>query len=95
MIRDSLIIIDVDQTIIAHNDNLLPGVKDKIIHLFEHNRLWCWSHGGKDYALKVLKRHGLNGFFDKILDKPFYYIDDIKEAGMIRLEWSEINENQL
>lgn len=83
--KHTLIAIDVDGTLIDHKGELLPGVKEKIITWFEHNTLWCWSHGGKDYARKVLKQHDLLKYFPKVLDKPFYYLDDLPECGMFRL----------
>lgn len=91
MIKNAIIIIDIDDTIIDHNDNLLPNVREGIMALFEFNELWAWSHGGKDYALKVLKSHELRGYFTKVISKPNYYIDDLSEAGMMRINF--LNEH--
>lgn len=85
----ALIAIDVDNTIIDHNNNLKSGIKDMIIRLFEHNTLWCWSHGGEEYARSVIKQHNLEMYFNKVLDKPFFYIDDLEACGMERLEINE------
>lgn len=76
----------MDGTIINHHGELLPGIREKIMELFEHNILWCWSHGGADYADKILVNHDLKKFFSKVLDKPFYYLDDLESCGMMRLE---------
>ena len=86
MIRHSLIIFDVDGTIVDHNNELIPGVREKIMDLFANNDLWCWSHGGEKYANTVLEKHGLNPFFEKVLDKPFYYVDDLESCGMERVK---------
>lgn len=83
--KNSLIVIDVDGTLVDHNYSLLPGMKERVIELFEFNDLWCWSHGGKDYARKILKKHKLTKYFKKVLDKPFHYIDDLDCCGMERM----------
>lgn len=81
MLKNTEIAIDVDGTLINHHGEILPWVLEGLPKLFEHNTLYCWSHGGVDYARKVLKKHGLRKYFKKVIPKPFYVIDDLKNCG--------------
>lgn len=70
------IAIDVDGTLINFKDELLPWVKEKLPLLSQNNTLYCWSHGGVEYAKEVLERHGLTQYFKDVIPKPFIAIDD-------------------
>ncbi len=71
------IYIDVDQTLVDINGNLLPGVLEKIEYLYRYGyTLICWSGGGHEYAQRVLEKRQLNLYFTHVLDKPDIIIDD-------------------
>ncbi len=73
--------IDVDLTMIDHDDNLYPGVAKGLRHLKEKGyRLICWSGGGMEYARRMCEKQKIEGFFDYFLDKPAMIIDDAYET---------------
>ena len=77
------IYIDVDQTLIGVDSNLLPGVRDKLEYLWRYGyELICWSGGGKEYAQKICDKNNITQYFRMFLDKPDIIVDDNPDSIM-------------
>jgi len=71
------IYVDVDYTLIDDQDNLYPGVEDKLaIWAVRYTSLICWSHSGAEHAKRVCKKHKIEKYFTHFLDKPDVLVDD-------------------
>ena len=68
--------IDVDLTLIDDNCELFPGVEAKLKQWKAKYDLHCWSHGGKEHAKRVCKKHKIDRYFTAFLDKPDIIVDD-------------------
>lgn len=62
--------IDVDLTLVGDDLRLYPGVKDKLEQWKQKYTLICWSHGGYEYAKRVLEKHDLIEYF--MMDSSVY-----------------------
>ena len=70
------IYIDVDGTLIDHNNNLYSGVREALAYLNKWYTLVCWSFGGADYARSVCESHSISEQFVRFETKPQIVIDD-------------------
>jgi len=76
--KNANIFVDVDQTLIDANRNLLPGAAEALNKLIDRGcHLFLWSTNGAEYAEKVARLHGLAHLFEGIVAKPDIIIDDM------------------
>ena len=72
--------IDVDQTILNDDGQLLVGVQDGLKLLKKAGMtLQLWSKGGADYARETADKFHLTEFFTSYAAKPDISIDDLPE----------------
>jgi phosphoglycolate phosphatase-like HAD superfamily hydrolase len=79
-----MVYVDVDLTLIDAQGNLLAGVKKVLEELNYRYDLVCWSHGGLEYAEKILDDHAIRHYFCAVLAKPFGIIDDCEDYSLPR-----------
>lgn len=69
--------IDIDGTLINHNDQPIPHVVNFVKKMFKKGaQLVAWSQGGGDYAKRVCSDLRIAHMFKAFLDKPDFYVDD-------------------
>ncbi|MEI7516585.1 MAG: hypothetical protein WCK81_14455 [Betaproteobacteria bacterium] len=74
------IAIDVDQTILDDDGNLIAGVREDLAKLKRVGMtLQLWSKGGADYARETAEKFNLHDFFSAYAAKPDVSIDDLPE----------------
>lgn len=74
------IAIDVDQTILDDDGNLIAGVREDLAKLNARGMtLQLWSKGGADYARETAEKFNLGEFFSAYAAKPDVSIDDLPE----------------
>ena len=75
------IAIDVDQTILDDDGQLIAGVRETLarMHANRDYKLQLWSKGGADYAREKAELFQLTDFFDSYATKPDLAIDDLPE----------------
>ena len=75
------IAIDVDQTILDGDGQLIVGVRESLarMHANGDNELQLWSKGGADYARKIADKFDLAKYFKSFGAKPDVAIDDLPE----------------
>jgi len=74
--------IDVDQTLLDDEGNLMAGVHENLTRLKREGRvLQLWSKAGADYALEMAEKWKLKKFFESYAAKPDMAIDDLPEDG--------------
>ena len=69
--------IDVDGTLLIHgklNKILADWIKDKHEEGFE---TVLWSARGRSHALNVARSFDIESYFDAIISKPGYIVDDL------------------
>lgn len=82
--------VDVDGVLIDHNDNLNKELVEELSRIKENgSHLICWSAGGEDYALKILKEHKIDHLFNKVISKPDVAIDDELNMGIKKFTANE------
>lgn len=87
--------IDVDQTLINIDDELLPRVMESLEKLHNHSyQLVCWSGGGQEHARNVCERHEIEHYFDYFLDKPDIVIDDEPDTIINRANKVQISTDK-
>ena len=75
--------IDVDETLLDENGDLIPQVREKLLQLkSKGHRLQLWSTGGADYAIKTAMKFELTDLFDSYATKPDVAIDDIPGSAL-------------
>jgi len=78
MIKNAIIFVDVDSTVIDHNYQPLPRALEGLWELWNAGcTLYLWSAGGKKYAIRVAKSLDIDYYFAAIIDKPDIIIDDL------------------
>lgn len=68
--------IDVDLTLVDLNCKVYPQAVKELPRLMQKYTLVAWSAGGKDYAERVLRDNHIIKYFDYVLSKPSFLIDD-------------------
>ena len=72
--------IDVDQTLLDDEGQLIPGVRENLASLKKRGLvLQLWSKGGSEYALETAEKWKLKEFFTSYAAKPDIAIDDLPE----------------
>lgn len=54
---------DVDNTLVDDDLVLFENVENKLRQHAEKYVMHCWSHGGREYAKRVLEKHNLLDYF--------------------------------
>lgn len=79
--KNAVIYIDVDLTLIDHNGNILEDAVEMVCKLSkEDTRLYLWSTAGKEYCEKVARRYSIYDLFEGFGAKPDIIIDDMPET---------------
>jgi|SRR5579859_742487 len=72
--------VDIDETLVLwHNDSYhLNPVAVTIIKRFfkRKHTIIAWSAGGAEWAAQTIKQFKLQKYFDLVLGKPDWYLDD-------------------
>jgi len=72
--------IDVDQTLLDDEGQLIPGVRENLASLKKRGLvLQLWSKGGSEYALETAEKWKLKEFFTSYAAKPDIAIYDLPE----------------
>jgi phosphoglycolate phosphatase-like HAD superfamily hydrolase len=75
------IFVDVDLTLVDHNQNLIPGAREALQRLVDNGcHLFLWSTAGQKYAAGIAARHLLSDLFDGFAAKPDIIIDDVPDS---------------
>ena len=74
--------IDIDLTLVDLGGELLPYAAQRIKEMYDTKgyKLIAWSAGGHEYARRIITKHDLLSYFQYILDKPDWIIDDYPEG---------------
>ena len=76
--KNANIFVDVDMTIVDHNQELIPGVREGLQRLVECGcHLFLWSTAGGKHAKAMAAIHGLTALFEGFSTKPDIVIDDM------------------
>lgn len=77
------IFVDVDLTLVDHNQNLIDGVRDALQRLVDRGcHLYLWSSAGKRYAESTALRFDLADLFEGYAPKPDIVIDDMPNTTL-------------
>ncbi len=73
--------IDVDQTILDDDEQLIAGVRETLARMHANGdyELQLWSKGGAEYARKIADKFDLAQYFKSFGSKPDVAIDDLPE----------------
>jgi hypothetical protein len=76
-LKNANIFVDVDLTLVDHNQHLLPGAREALRLLAERGcHLFLWSSAGAKHAQGIAARHGIADLFEGFVAKPDIVIDD-------------------
>ena len=71
------VFIDVDLTLVDHNQRLMPGAQEGLQKLIDKGcHLFLWSTAGIPHAKAMAMEHKLEHFFEGYAAKPDIIIDD-------------------
>ncbi len=76
--RNAIIYIDVDLTLVDHNGREIEGAAEMVRELGrQDSRLYLWSTAGKKYCEQVATQLGIYELFEGFAAKPDIVIDDM------------------
>lgn len=79
--RNAVIFIDVDLTLIDYNGDIIDGAIEMVKALGEKNtQLYLWSTAGKEYCINVAKNYGIDHLFEGFCSKPDIIVDDMPQT---------------
>jgi hypothetical protein len=76
--KNANIFVDVDLTLVDHNQNLISGAREALQRLVDRGcHLFLWSTAGQKYAEGIAARHHLTDLFEGFAAKPDIIVDDM------------------